>query len=418
MAPILMNLCLTHLSPFARSSCLFKLCKIHARSYYRGRRWRKTYAYILPVINLENQEHCSLKQWKCYARLKEKEALSIMACKLPYAGLILRFSQPQCATRPSGLDCVRHLQLGVVFLGLDSASAFVSGGGSREPSIQPDLGKWQRAALITTPRRTSSTCCSALCRALCRPHHPNSESLLTYTSADNVARTVRRYCQPCRRHSCRLTCVQCVRPARNTRCERCIRFKHHCDPGKLSNRGQQSKRRRSLHLDSAETMIAIPGDAIQTAIEMYELFQDGDQESMSPYSETTSESMESSGISSRNGSLDASPEMSEDSDFDLFSNSAIACAITGNYLDVIEPPMHRLSPDSLKSLTNLRPSRLRTRTTFESRLENRIVRLWDSYEAFALADARSGVLSVTSLFASTFSELFRWSRQLAEDGVC
>jgi hypothetical protein len=151
---------------------------------------------------------------------------------------------------------------------------------------------------------------------------------------------------------------------------------------------------------------------------MYELPPGSDQESLSPYSGTTSESLGSDGISSRNPPLDVLPETKEGSDFDPFSNFATECAVSESSLDVIEPPVQRWLQDSLESLTYLRPSRLRTRTTFESRLENRIVRLWDSYEAFALADARSGILSVTSLFASTFSELFRWSRQLAEDGVC
>jgi hypothetical protein len=276
----------------------------------------------------------------------------------------------------------------------------------------------QRAGSIRIPRLRLSTCYPALCKTLCRLHHPNCESLLTHISVGNVARTARRYCQRCRRHLCRLTWDQCERSTRNTRCDRCIRFKHHCDPGRLSNRGQQSRRRLPTHLDSSETVIATPANAVRAAFEMYEMSSGSDRESLSPYSGTTSESLDSDGISSKHTPLDVSPEMKEGSDFDLFSNLAQECAVPEICLDVIEPPVHNWLQDSLKSLTYMRPSRLRTRTTFESRLENRIVRLWDSYEAFALADARSGILSVTSLFASTFSELFRWSRQLAEDGVC
>ncbi|KAH6549071.1 hypothetical protein HBI07_059900 [Parastagonospora nodorum] len=252
---------------------------------------------------------------------------------------------------------------------------------------------------------------------------------------------------------CRKDRQKCVRPTRTSTCERCIRFKHHCDPGRLSNRGQQSRKRRSPNLDPDVQMIAVPGDAVQLALGMYESPEVGDQEIVSPYSGTTSISLESAEVSSRNSSLDSTPEM-EHLNLDSFPNLAMNYGGSETFLDAIELPVHRWLQDSLEygvendseilaitepilvaspicaqpcttlasspkncpGLNNMRPSRLRTRTTFETRLENRIVRLWDSYEAFTLTDARSGVLAVTPLFAATFSELFRWSRQMAEGG--
>lgn len=292
-------------------------------------------------------------------------------------------------------------------------------------------------------------------KVLCGPCHPNRESSPASTTADNVVRTARRYCSRDGRQFCRLTCDQCVRPTRTTTCERCVRFKHHCDPGRLSNRGQQSRRRRSPNIDPDVQMIGAPGDAVQLAAGMDEPPEVGDEESVSPHSGTTSISLESEGASSRNSSLGSTPHM-EHLDLVSFPNLATNWTGCGSSADIIELPVHRWlqdsleygvdndteilvmaepslepsqicakpcttrihSPNNFSGLNSMRPSRLRTRTTFETRLENRIVRLWDSYKAFTVTDARSGVLAVTPLFAATFSELFRWSRQLAEDGVC
>jgi hypothetical protein len=369
------------------------------------------------------------------------------------------------SSRAESLDHVRHLQLGITFCSMQFSSGSASALYPGEEVEAPRCITSQRAASISTPRRALNTCHQALCKASCRLYHWNRESLLTNIIVDNVVRTARRYHPRCGRHFCRLTCDQCVRPTRNTTCERCVRFKHHCDPGRLSNRGQQSTRRRSPHQDPGVQMIAVLGNAVQAAVGMYESPQVSDQESVSPYSGTTSISLESDGVSFRNPSLDSTPDMEEHLNLDYFPNFATDCSVSGTFLDVIEPPVHRWLQDSLEygvevmtnneirdndtetlamtepilvpsqirakpctnltlnthnwpELNNLRPSRLRPRTTFETRLENRIVRLWDSYEAFTLTDARPNVLAVTPLFAATFSELFRWSRQMAEDGVC
>lgn len=64
-------------------------------------------------------------------------------------------------------------------------------------------------------------------------------------------------------------------------------------------------------------------------------------------------------------------------------------------------------------LTNLRPSRHFSITPFEARLDNRINRLWGNYTTFARASSKG--LGVTPLFGRTLSELFRQSRQMAEN---
>lgn len=69
----------------------------------------------------------------------------------------------------------------------------------------------------------------------------------------------------------------------------------------------------------------------------------------------------------------------------------------------------QLSP----GLTNMRPSRRRTSTPFEERLDNRIDRLWGNYRTFATASSKGP--RVTSLFGRTLSELFRQSKQMAEN---
>ena len=70
---------------------------------------------------------------------------------------------------------------------------------------------------------------------------------------------------------------------------------------------------------------------------------------------------------------------------------------------------------TLSGLTNIRPSRHYAPTPFEERLNNRINRLWGNYKTFAAASSKG--LGVTPLFGRTLSELFRQSRQMAEN-VC
>lgn len=67
----------------------------------------------------------------------------------------------------------------------------------------------------------------------------------------------------------------------------------------------------------------------------------------------------------------------------------------------------------LSGLTNIRPSRHRTSTSFEERLDNRIDRLWGNYKTFASASSKGP--GVTPLFGRTLSELFRQSKQMAEN---
>jgi hypothetical protein len=72
------------------------------------------------------------------------------------------------------------------------------------------------------------------------------------------------------------------------------------------------------------------------------------------------------------------------------------------------PTAHMLS-----GLTNIRPSRHRVATPFERYLDNRINRLWGDYKTFASASSKG--LGVSPLFGRTLSELFRQSRQMAEN---
>lgn len=67
-------------------------------------------------------------------------------------------------------------------------------------------------------------------------------------------------------------------------------------------------------------------------------------------------------------------------------------------------------------LTNLQPSRPHVLSPFEERLENRINRLWGNYKTFVYASSKG--LGVTPLFGRTLSELFRMSRQMAENVCC
>ena len=76
---------------------------------------------------------------------------------------------------------------------------------------------------------------------------------------------------------------------------------------------------------------------------------------------------------------------------------------------------------SMSGLTGLQPSRDRE-MLLKAYLEHRVVRLWDSDEAFALAakfakPTTSRSVVVTTRFGRTFSELFRSSMNLAKEGV-
>lgn len=60
----------------------------------------------------------------------------------------------------------------------------------------------------------------------------------------------------------------------------------------------------------------------------------------------------------------------------------------------------------------------RKRTMFEEQLDYRLVRLWDNFEAFmACSTSESGIFAFTGLFGRTFTQLFRDSKFLAEQGV-
>jgi hypothetical protein len=83
---------------------------------------------------------------------------------------------------------------------------------------------------------------------------------------------------------------------------------------------------------------------------------------------------------------------------------------------VVYPVASVAAIQALSGLTNMRPSRYRTISPFEERLDNRINRLWGNYKTFANASSKG--LGVTPLFGRTLSELFRQSRQMAENVCC
>lgn len=83
---------------------------------------------------------------------------------------------------------------------------------------------------------------------------------------------------------------------------------------------------------------------------------------------------------------------------------------------VVYPVAPVSAMQAFSGLTNIRPSRHFVATPFEDRLGNRINRLWGNYKTFATASSKG--LSVTPLFGRTLSELFRQSRQMAENVRC
>jgi hypothetical protein len=65
------------------------------------------------------------------------------------------------------------------------------------------------------------------------------------------------------------------------------------------------------------------------------------------------------------------------------------------------------------SLFAVQPSRLFIANALERRLDHRLDRLWGNYKTFANVSSKRH--RVTALFGRTFSELFRISKQLAEN---
>lgn len=277
----------------------------------------------------------------------------------------------------------------------------------------------------------------------------------------------------------RLIHVQCERPNPLQKCLRCAKYNHECDESRVSNRAQrgrsqhsrQSAARRERTIDRPHTaQYNLPADLLQSssdsgASSVYI------KQSVSPRSSRSTSSDLSSSLATphsqeclplqyfsdmipfreRQDSLQSftcSPgaqwfehsEAAFEQDFALgwdtfwpngdevaftmtetsqwmghpdlehglgFEALAQASGDANRLLDVAFPP--------LPGLTNIRPSRNRRPSPVEARLENRVVRLWDSYEVFATVT--SGRLAVTPLFGRTFSELFRLSKTMAEGGV-
>jgi hypothetical protein len=270
-----------------------------------------------------------------------------------------------------------------------------------------------------------------------------------------------------------LTCSQCVWSDSSQRCNRCIRFKHPCSPGVTSDRAQRgqsraqhNRRQRPPHSSPNEQ--AILDNNQHACLSVFRL-SPSDQNVSSPSSEGLNSSQMSRATSSDYSTRLSTPnaqqllglqpvsdvvvdrnmprsfsdtsrnQISEwfqtcyeyDANFDGDAMNRgdtdnaqrlFECLYTPEKTKFDLIPLHTpiqvtktpvLPTHMLLGLTNLQPSRRRMSTPKEERLENRIIRLWDSEEAFA--SASSGRSIVTPLFGRTFSELFRWSRQLAED---
>jgi hypothetical protein len=95
-------------------------------------------------------------------------------------------------SRAESLDRLRHLQLGIAFRSMQfssgSASCLYLGESGGAPMHRNERPRYQLHA------EALNTCYQVSRKVLCGPCHPNRETSLASTTADNVVRTARRYC--------------------------------------------------------------------------------------------------------------------------------------------------------------------------------------------------------------------------------
>ncbi|KAH6616395.1 hypothetical protein C7974DRAFT_401729 [Boeremia exigua] len=259
---------------------------------------------------------------------------------------------------------------------------------------------------------------------------------------------------------CRQDRQKCERPEESQKCLRCAKYKHHCDAGRPSNRAQRSQRLparvrapRATVASSTTQSEADPG----TCQEPFDLKTEESSSSRTSRSASAEQptallastahedlqlayfenahryagrhdSAYSPQWASSSTSFDNSPSSSEYDATNGWSETewlqrAFDNPNTSQGVESVSPHSRHITPPAafpiaeihmLTGLTNFRPSRHRAVTPFEERLDNRVDRLWGNYKTFASASSKG--LGVTSLFGRTLSELFRQSRQMAENG--
>ncbi|KZM21983.1 hypothetical protein ST47_g6867 [Ascochyta rabiei] len=261
----------------------------------------------------------------------------------------------------------------------------------------------------------------------------------------------------------------CERPDLSQKCNRCTKYKHDCDPGRLSNRAQRSQR-QPVHqrVSPSDRTTAVPGATQREILAAYQHLGSSHETpdlyiKASP-SSRTSRSASSSGQSSSLATPDTQeflqyfPDAGSHHDFQdssdflpytskpqlLDESSASSGHDAALEWEGVSPgdlndaqAVHQHPDDKdvwelalasyrtrtqaavvsdtnvqmLSGLPDFRPSRYCS-SLFEERLDNRINRLWGNYKTFAVASSKG--FGVTPLFGRTLSELFRMSRQMAE----
>jgi hypothetical protein len=174
---------------------------------------------------------------------------------------------------------------------------------------------------------------------------------------------------------------QCERIPGRKSCTRCEKLGHDCDPGRPSQRARRSALRYALRA------------------------KDQTSGSSSPESLSSAQSSKSSSRRSKS-EVDGDEQYVREPD-DLFDCSR----------DLATKETAWITDDdvqtSLTSGLNVQPWRHVIPNAFEQQLDNRLDRLWGNQKSFSKTG--SGWTHVTPLFGRTFSELFRMSKQLAQN---
>lgn len=232
-----------------------------------------------------------------------------------------------------------------------------------------------------------------------------------------------------------LTSSQCERIPELKSCKRCEELKHECDPGKPSQRAQRSAERNSLRATSSSNQTSAcssPGQHEFTSCA--QCSKSSSQRSISELDEnehyarplfhstltdTKTQHLQDlrlfSGVFSNEHEFQAAVELPNIQGSyevrgtdDLLDSSRDGATVRTAWI----------TDDNAQSLLscgllNMQPWRQFIPNAFERQLDHRIDRLWGNHKSFSKAG--SGWYRVTPLFGRTFSELFRMSKQLAEN---
>lgn len=268
------------------------------------------------------------------------------------------------------------------------------------------------------------------------------------------------------------TQVQCVRPDVSQKCLRCTKYKHDCDSGRASDRAQRTQRLSSRQrapsneqraAGAASTPAQCGGftdDSHHNSIETtFDIKIEENCSSQTSRSASFEQSTSWSALSIQEGL--PKTNLSDTGEYAHHHGPASSakwnpgtvcsdgCSSVSEYdasyipspkgwsqaeheQRALEHAKRQFEPymtavttypwpaeaniQMLSGLTNIRPSRNRSSTPFEERLNTRIDRLWGNYKTFATASSKG--LRVSLLFGRTLSELFRQSKQMAENVRC